>query len=284
MGQFHQNDSKSDDFPVFEHPPTISEKKVLNFFIISPPKKGKLDFGSRYNIIRGKFRSITRRKNFVAFVAKDIQTASRKVQNRLNNSNAIIGTLWFDSHGSYKKGYAVFLIGKDEVNYKSIKDSTFVKPLRALATYTDENSKLVIGSCYGGATFSRKSLYSKDTLKMNGDSLMMGLGKIFTQSSIYACESWVMTKPGLFMKKASVAGHPTRKLYKDIVYRPAWENMNRWNKYSAANESFCAVNPVTMDIHGNLVICPASYAENDAVKNNIEKNLRKLKPGLLKIH
>ncbi len=259
------------------------KQKHLNFFIISAPKKGKLDLGSRFNIARSKLKSLFRPKKFVAIVAKDIQTASAKIQYRLNGSGARIGTLWFDGHGSYKKGYAVFYTGKDEFNYQSIKDPAHIKPLQELAAYTNEKSKVVIGSCYGGATFFRKSLYSNDTLRMNGDSLMMNLGKIFSESTIYACESWVMTKPGLFRKKASVAGHPLAKVYKDIVYRPAWENMSKWNEYNATKESFCAVNPVTMDIYGNLMIRSDSYTGKTRVKKEIEKNIKKLRPGLLKV-
>lgn len=261
----------------------VKKQKHLNFFIISAPKKGKLDLGSRFNIVRSKLKSLFRPKKFVAIVAKDMQTVSAKVQYRLNKSNAHIGTLWFDGHGSYKKGYAVFHTGKDEFNYQSVKDPTHIKPLQELAAYTNEKSKIVIGSCYGGATFFRKSLYSNDTLRMNGDSLMMNLGKIFSQSTIYACESWVMTKPGLFRKKASVAGHPLARLYKDIVYRPAWENMGKWNEYNAIKESFCAVNPVTMDIYGNLLVSSGTYAGRASVKKKIKKLLKKLRPGLLKV-
>jgi hypothetical protein len=260
----------------------VKKQKHLNFFIISAPKKGKLDLGSRFNIVRSKLKSLFRPKKFVAIVAKDMQTASAKVQYRLNRSDSHIGTLWFDGHGSYKKGYAVFHTGKDEFNYHSVKDPVYIKPLQELATYTDEKSKVVIGSCYGGATFFRKSLYSNDTIRMNGDSLMMGLGGIFSQSTIYASESWVMTKPGLFQRKASVAGHPLARLYKDIVYRPAWENMGKWNEYNGLKESFCSVNPVTMDIYGNLMIRSDSYAGKTSVKNKIKKVLKKLRPGLLK--
>ncbi|HEY6503644.1 MAG TPA: hypothetical protein VIZ28_06675 [Chitinophagaceae bacterium] len=260
-----------------------NKQKVHNFFIISQPKKGKLDLGSRYSILRAKMKSFFRQKKFVAIVAKDIQMVSAKMQYRLDKYNTKIGTLWFDSHGTFKKGYSVFFTGKDEFNYRSVNDTSFIKPLQELAVYADENSKVVIGSCYGGATFHRKSLHSNDTTRMNGDSLMMGLGKIFTRSVIYASESWVMTKPGLFQKKAAVAGHPTRKLFKDIVYHPAWENMSRWNEYNAAKKNFCAVNPVTLDMYGNLVVRSDSYAGKTRVKKEIEKTLTKLRPGLLKV-
>ena len=258
-------------------------KKRLNFFIVSPPKKKRLDLASRFDIVRGKIKSLFRRKKFVAIVAKNIQAAKSKIQYRLKKFNANIGTLWFDSHGTYKKGYSVFFVGKDELNYRSINEEGYKKCFEVLAPYADDQTKIVIGSCYGGATYRRKSLHSNDTLRMNGDSMMIGLGKIFSQASIYGSESWVMTKPGLFLKRAAVAGHPTRRLYKDVVYRPAWENMGRWNEYNAATEVFQPVNPVTMDIYGNLMIRSESFSDKEKVKKTINRTVKKLKPGLLKV-
>lgn len=260
---------------------SAKNQKHLNFFIISARKKGKLDPGTRFDILRGKIKSFFRRKRFVAIVAKDMQQAAGSIRYRSQKHKASIGTLWFDSHGTYQKGYSVFRIGRDELNYQSIKDSAGVKPLLDLAAYTDERSKIVIGSCYGGATFLRKSVHSNDTIRMNGDSLMKGLGKIFNRSTIYASESWVMTKPGLFHKKAAVAGYPREKCYKDIVYRPAWENMSKWNEYNAATESFCTVNPVAMDADGNMMVLSDNATDKDKTKKKIEKNLKKLRPGLL---
>jgi hypothetical protein len=118
---------------------------------------------------------------------------------------------------------------------------------------------------------------------MNGDSMMISLGNIFSQASVYASESWVMTKPGLFLKRAAVAGYPWRKLYKDIVYRPAWENMGRWNEYNAATDVFRPVNPVTMDLYGNLLIRSESFSDKEKVKKTIDRTVKKLKPGLLKV-
>ncbi len=260
----------------------IEKKKKLNFFVISKRKKGALDLASRFNVFRAKLKSLFRQKKFVAIVAKDGQQASAKILYRLEKYNGRIGTLWFDSHGMYKKGYSLFFIGKDEYSYKTLKDSTIVQPLQQLAPHVGEDTKIIIGSCYAGATYTRSSIDYKDTTRMNGDSLMIGIGEILGKGNIYACESWVMTKPGLFLKKAAVAGFPGRKLFRDVCYKPAWENVSKWNHYNATTDQFATVNPVTMDMYGNLLFLKQAYAEKKEVKKDISKNLGKLEHGLYK--
>ena len=260
----------------------FNEKRKLNFFIISKPKKGKIDLASRFNILRGKLKGLFRKKKFVAIIARDARHASIKVQRKLNKYQGRIGTLWFDSHGMYKKGYSLFFIGEDEISYYTLGDSIISSPLQKLAAFSDNETKIVIGSCYGGATYYRFSIDYRDTTRMNGDSLMIALGKIFNQSNIYGSESWVMTKPGLFLKRAAVAGFPRRKLFRDICYQPAWENMGKWNEYNAATNHFASINPVTMDMYGNLMVRTISYTSKEEVKKDIAKKLRKLAPGLYK--
>ena len=256
--------------------------KQLNFFIISKRKKGSLDLASRFNVFRSKMNSIFRKKKFVVIVASDGMQMSEKVKYRLRKYNARIGTIWFDSHGMYKKGYSLFFIGKDEYSYKTLKDSATIATLLSLSPYTDADTKLIIGSCYGGATYHRSSIDYKDTSRMNGDSLMIAIGRIFIQSSVYASESWVMTKPGLFLKREAVAGFPGRKLFRDICYKPAWENAGKWNSYCAKDNYFAAINPVTLDMYGNAIIRSKAYHEKADVKKDIEKNMDKLEAGLYK--
>jgi hypothetical protein len=261
--------------------PTV-EKRKLNFFIISKPKKGKFDLASRFNILRGKLKSLFRKKKFVAIVAKDAKEASAKVQYRLKKYNARIGTLWFDSHGMYKKGYSLFFIGNDEISYHTLKDSATILPFQQLATFSDQETKVVIGSCYGGATYYRSSIDYIETTRMNGDSLMMVIGKIFNQGSVYGSESWVMTKPGLFLKRAAVTGFPGRRLFRDVCYQPAWENMGKWNEYNASSDSLVSINPVTLDMYGNLIIRTIPFTAKENVQKDIAKNLGRLKQGLYK--
>ena len=258
------------------------EKSKMNFFIISKPKKGKIDPASRFNILRGKIKGVFRKKTFVAIVAKDASHASAKIQRKLNKYERRIGTLWFDSHGMYKKGYSLFFIGHDEVSYYTLKDSAVASPLRQLAAYSTDETKVVIGSCYGGATYYRCSIDYKDTTRMNGDSLMMAIGRVLKAATVYGSESWVMTKPGLFLKRAAVAGYPRRKLFRDLAYQPAWENMGKWNEYNALTNSFASINPVTMDMYGNLMVRKISYTSKEEVIKDINKMLGKLEPGLYK--
>lgn len=254
----------------------------VNFFVVSKRKPGKFDPASRFNVFRAKIKSFFRKKKFVAIVAEDAGQMSSKVQRHLKKNKANLGTLWFDSHGMYKKGYSLFFIGHDEYSYYSLQDSAVAEPLRQLAAFADEKTNVVIGSCYGGATYHRASIDYADTTCMNGDSLMIALGNIFQRSTIYGSESWVMTKPGLFLKRAAVAGHPSRKLFLDICYQPAWERIGKWNEYNAQTSRFSSINPLTMDMYGNVLIRTLPYAEKDEVRKTVTKKLQQLKPGLYK--
>jgi hypothetical protein len=267
-----------------QKPIVSSEKKQkLNFFVISKRKKGKLDLATRFNILRTKIKSVTRPKSFVAIIAADAGQASAKIRHRLEKYNATIGTIWFDSHGVYKRGYSLFYIGHSEVNFKNINDSSTANAFAKLTAYSDYDTRLVIGSCYGGATYQRSSVDYRDTTRMNGDSLMMALGNFFPQARIYGSESWVMTKPGIFNDhKAAVAGFPKRKLFRDVCYRPAWENVGKWNEYNVITGTLSHVNSVTLDSYGNLAMIPWSYNGKPETQKDIQKNISKLEFDLFK--
>jgi hypothetical protein len=264
-------------------PTPVVKKGTLNFFVIAKRKKGKLDPATRFNVMRAKIKSLFRPKNFVAVIVKDAEQASSKIKHRLEKYNANIGTIWFDSHGSYKRGYSLFYIGHDEINFKNIQDSNISGAFTKLSNYATANTKLIIGSCYGGATYNRSSVDYRDTTRMNGDSLMIGLANFFPQAKVYASESWVMTKPGIFNeKKAAVAGFPKRKLYRDVCYRPAWENVGKWNEYDAATKIFTRINNIALDSYGNLALVTRSYLEKKTNQKNISKNLSRLEFDLFK--
>ena len=262
---------------------STEQKQKLNFFVVSKRKKGKLDPATSFNILRTKIKSFWRPQNFVAIIAGDANQASAKIIHRLKKYNANIGTVWFDSHGSYKKGYSLFYIGHDEVSFKKLKDSSFIDPFASLTPYATNETRLVIGSCYGGATYHRSSIDYRDTTRMNGDSLMMALAQFFPQAKIYGSESWVMTKPGIFNDKgAAVAGFPKRKLFHDVCYRPAWQNIGKWNEYNAATGTLTQINSVTLDSYGNLEVVRRSFNEKPATQKDIQKNILKLEADLFK--
>lgn len=267
------------DRPAVPEPPA---RDRLNFFVIAKRKKGKLDLATRYNILRTRFRELSHQHTFVSIVAQDAADMSAKVRECLEKGNAKIGTIWFDSHGSYKKGYSLFYIGKDECNAKSISEPGIRTPLVQLNGYIDDNSKIIIGACYGGATYKRKSVDYRETQQMDGNALMIALGEIFNHGQVFASESWVMSKPGLFRRKAAVGGHPGRKLFYDSCYQPAWETIGVWNRYDAAHDEFGRSNPVALDKSGNLVVRGESFMEEKKLSNSIRKKMKKLKPGLFK--
>ena len=276
-------DIQTIDTPVQKAIAQPEKKQKINFFIVSKRKKGKLDPATSFNVLRTKIKSLWRPKNFVAIIAADADQASAKILHRLKKYNANIGTVWFDSHGLYKKGYSLFYIGHDEISFKKLKDSSFTNPFDSLKPYATNETRLVIGSCYGGATYHRSSIDYRDTTRMNGDSLMIALAKFFPQAKIYGSESWVMTKPGIFNDKgAAVAGFPKRKLFHDVCYRPAWQNIGKWNEYNAATGTLTQINSVTLDSYGNLEVIRRSFNEKQATQKDIQKNILKLEADLFK--
>ena len=220
---------------------------------------------------------------FVCIVASSSEQMASKIKFRLNKYNAQIGNIWFDSHGSIKKGYSFFTVGKDEFSYKNINDSNQTMAFRDLAIYCDSNTRIGIGSCYGGATYSRPTTGTFKESRMNGDSLIIGLAKVFNGTTIYGCESWVMTKPGLFKETFAMAGHPLLKRYTDAVYKPVWEQLGVWNSYSTRNNNLQQVNCIKLDKDGNIGTRFNHYQSKQKVKKQIALKLSKLQDGVLKI-
>ena len=263
-------------------PVSASETKTrINFYVISRPHK--IDPASYYNIARTKLKCVFKGKRFKAIVASSPKKMERQIKKALNKHDAMIGSLWFDSHGSFKKGYSFFTVGHGEFSYKNINDTDVTSSLRVIANYCASNSKIGIGSCYGGATYERPETSKLPLTRMNGDSLMMGLGEIFRGSTIYGCESWVMTKPGLFRERFAMAGAPPRKKFKDSMFKPVWERVGEWNSYNSNIQSIRQVNCVMMDKNGNIGTRFNQYQSKPRVKKQIARKLDKLEPGLLKI-
>jgi hypothetical protein len=260
----------------------VKKKDHLNFFVISKRKKHKLDLATRFNVLRTKIQGFFHPNTLISVIAEDREDAIKKVRRNLESTNAELGTIWFDSHGAYKTGYALFHIGKDECNSQTLSDSAFSEPFKQLCPFVTKETKVIIGSCYGGATYERSSVDYKDTFRMDGDSLMMAIGRVFREASIYACESWVMSKPGLFHRKPAAGGNPGRKLFLDVCYRPAWENIGVWNEFNSGNQTFSKTNTVSLDPFGNLVIRGEPYIMEKHFRDDLIKRLRKLQPGLYK--
>jgi len=253
----------------------------VNFYIVNKPKT--LDLFSRLVILRARKKGMTRRNKFVVIVATSAKEARDKVEDHLQKKNAMIGSVWFDTHGRYANGYSSFILGKDEFSYKTINDTAKMKDLRALASYCDEWTRVAIGSCYGGATYEKPAHNGKPASRMNGDSLMIGLANLLPGATIYGTEGWVMTKPGIFHKHSyALAGYPLQKRFKDEVYKPVWQHMGIWHSYSTVTKQFEVINTLSLTRMGTIHVKEVTYLDKEKSKQRLEKNLAKLRPGVLK--
>lgn len=215
-------------------------------------------------------------KKFHYIVVSSGDEAVQKIKRILNRHQGMIGSLWFDSHGLYKQGYSSFHIGSNEFSYKNITDSSATQCLQQLTAYCDQFTSIGIGSCYGGATFTFPGNEHAPAGKMNGDSLMIGMGKIFTSSHIYASESWVMNKPGIFGNNFAFAGYPWGKKYKKAVWTPVWSYLGKWKKFNFTNQTMEAVNTVALDKNGNINVRTRNYLELSKAQRKVNRQIKKL--------
>ena len=195
----------------------LAQEERHNFYVTGKDK------GFHFSAVTVKAQAFIRDvfdKKFHFLTVSSDEEATQKITAILTAHHAKIGSLWFDSHGLYKQGYSSFHIGNNEFSYKNINDSTSTQWLQQLSAFCDNYTNIGIGSCYGGATFHFPGNENVPAGRMNGDSLMMGIGKIFSSSNIYASESWVMNKPGIFGNNFAFAGYPWGKKYKKAVWAP----------------------------------------------------------------
>lgn len=264
-----------------ESPEKIASDRRINFYVVNKPKT--LDLYSRLVIIRAKHRASTRKEKFIVVVASSTEEVKNKIINNLKKRNAVIGSLWFDTHGRYTNGYSSFIIGDEEFSYKTIHDTSVTKNLQALAPYCNERTRIAIGSCYGGATYEKPAHDGKPASRMNGDSLIIGLANVLPGATIYGTEGWVMTKPGIFARQTyALAGYPLQKRFKDEVYKPVWEHMGIWHSYSTETKIFTTENTLALTHMGTIHVKSQTYLEKEKYKKRQARNLKKLKPGLLK--
>lgn len=252
----------------------------INFFVFTKEKSKKFDLLSFYTLMRARIKSFFHHNKLYVIKAESSADAAMKIENILIARKKLIKNLWFDSHGHYGNRYSSFRIGTDQFNFKNINDSNAINNLQKIALYCDEQTKVGLGSCYAGADFYFPATDSTPACRMNGDSLMIGLGNIFTKSSIYASESWVMAKPGIFNNRLGFAGYPLNKRFKDSVYAPVWERIGKWREYSNISGQIKNVPTIALDRSGNINIRDRYYNSFKKAKNKIAKVLKQLKPGL----
>jgi hypothetical protein len=251
-------------------------QKSLNFYIFTKDASSKFDLFGTTALLRAKKRSLLSKKTLFVIEAQNTQQVVNEIVAILNGYHALIGNIWIDSHGLYKQGYSSFHIGSDEYSYKNINDSVYTGTLQQLVSYCDAATNIGLGSCYGGATFYFPGSATVPCGRMNGDSLMTGLGQIFALATIYGSESWVMAKPGIFNDNFGFAGYPLGKRYRNTYWQPVWERLGQWNRYRAATNIFEPINTVALNKKGEITVRSRHYQELEKGQKATGKNLAKL--------
>ncbi|MDQ6755445.1 MAG: hypothetical protein M3004_00765, partial [Bacteroidota bacterium] len=152
-------------------------KKEINIYIISKDKY--FDFTNRIILWQAKLAAMFHSKKLKIILATSTTDAEKKITALVNKHHYSIDNIWFDSHGKYRKGYASFMIGNDEYEYKNISDSTYNTALKKIASYCNENTKVGIGACYAAADYTFPVLKNGKFENMHGDSLLKGIANIF---------------------------------------------------------------------------------------------------------
>lgn len=258
----------------------VPGKGRINFFVFTKEKTKKRDWPGVYVLTRARIKSFFHHKSFRVIRAHTTENAAMKIEAILKKHDKLIKNIWFDSHGHYGNRYSSFRVGKDQFSYKNINDSISVIYLEKIAAFCDEQTKVALGSCYAAADFYFPATDSTPATRMNGDSLMIGLGKIFNRSTIYACESWVMSKPGIFSNKFGFAGYPLNKSFKDAVYAPVWERLGMWRRYSFQYNELKRIPTIALDRYGNIHVRAREYHNLPKAKKKIGNALKNLKHGL----
>jgi hypothetical protein len=255
---------------------------IMNFYVVNKPRT--LDMYSRFVIWRAKQRAASRKEKFIVIVASSTKEVKNKIVNNLEKRHAMIGSLWFDSHGHYKNGYSSFIIGNEEFSYKTIHDTSITKNLQVLSAYCNKRTRVAIGSCYSGATYEKPAHNGQPASRMNGDSLVIGLANLLPGATVFGTEGWVMTKPGIFSTHSyALAGYPIQKRFKDEVYKPVWEHMGIWHSYSTETGTYTTENTLALTHMGTIHVKSQTYLDKEKYQKRQQKHLKNLKPGMWKV-
>jgi hypothetical protein len=255
------------------------EKQVTRLNFLVSPRLDHFDAAPFSFQAQAKLMQLFHKKKMYVIIARSSEDMASQVIEILEKRKAVIGNIWFDSHGHFTRRRSLFEIGNDEFNYMSIRDSCFIIHLKKLASYCDTNTNAGIGSCYGGATYSLPAVEEFPEQRMNGDSLMIGLSEVLNNASVYGSESFVMTGPGILNASYAFSGNPGRKKFRDHVYEPVWEKLGEWNCYSGKEKKFTP--PVTVSLHqdGRISSKHKNYLEFEKNREKWVKKLSRLKRG-----
>ena len=253
----------------------------VNVFVFSHHNKFNL---ANFSIkMSAEFTELFKKKKFRVIVIRSTKELPGAINKIIDSSKQRIGTLWFDSHGFYKGGHSLFEAGSDTFYCKNIFDSAHTRYLYQVSKFCDQSSNIAIGSCYGGATYTRPGTNYLLASDMHGDSLMIGMGNIFARSTIYASESWVMNKPFLFGRKWGLAGYRIEGKIWDEIYRPVWEHLGVWKVYDPQSKQMQEINTIYLSSSGEIRINEITYQETSKGKRELKRHIEKLEPNVYRV-
>ncbi len=192
----------------------------------------------------------------------------------------LIGNLWIDSHGSFRAGRSLFLLGYDTVDHLLADSPPVRMALAAMSRYCDEHSIVTIGSCYGSADYLRPANQYLPASPMKGDSLMLSVAKSFPRTPILAAESWVMTKPFMFGSRSGINGFPLARHYRDTIFRPVWERLGQWKMLSPGGSKPEPAGSISLSGSGDIRFNAVGYLQNNGARHRQRKHLSHLEPDL----
>ena len=254
------------------------KKDGINIYIISKDKY--FDIINRIIVWQTKLTALFHSRKLKVIMVISTADAEKKIASIVSKHNYHINTLWFDSHGKYRKGYSSFMIGSDEYYYKDIADSNYLSDMKKIAALCDSHTNIGIGSCYAAADFNFPVLRNGKYDSMHGDSLLKGMANIFKGSTVYASRSWVMAKPWILGSENALAGFPLDKQYKDTIFLPVWKRLGEWERYSTTSQNIELINTIHLSNKGDIVIQDKPYISQKKAQRKMARNVKKLRPNL----
>ena len=200
-----------------------------------------------------------------------------------DHPDQMMGHLWLDSHGRYKKGYAYFSVGRDTIWTGNIRSDSIFPRLARLSAYCDGQSKVTLGACYSGADYIRPGNDRLEESPMRGDSLMQAMACLFTLSPVYASKSWIMVRPFLFGRRWGISGFPRSTRYQDEIFKPAWERTGQWNSVFPGSDSVVTAGTPFLSRNGDIIFPENDYQSVGTHRRKIEKRMKKLRPAVYNV-
>ena len=258
---------------------SISKSSPRRINIIVSKKMTKPDAALISFQLQAKWHRLFHKREMFVIIAGSINDLTDKIVKIMDREDAVIGNLWIDSHGHMGRRISLFEIGKDEINYQTIRENYIREALAKIGTYCDSNTNIGLGSCYSAASFTLPPVDKFPEQRMNGDSLMIRVSELMNNATVFGTEGWVMTRPGIFNNSYALAGKPGKNRFKDPVFLPVWKNLGQWKSYSAGKGYFKRVETISMDKTGNINSNYMSYLAFEKNRKKQMKNISRLKSG-----